>query len=74
LKDCADFYDNKHLNSDLLAVNFTSLSDDEFHRVLYEANQKLLTNYYSWQQKARDETLYRLYIEKDQSFRGFRQT
>ena len=34
LKDCADFYENKHVNSDLLAVNFTDMSDKEFHKAL----------------------------------------
>jgi len=46
LKDCADFYENKHINSDLLSVNFTDLTDDEFHRALMEANLKLLDNYF----------------------------
>ncbi len=45
LKDCEDFYENKHLNSDLLSVNFTDLTDDEFHRALYDANLALLENY-----------------------------
>ena len=46
LKDCEDFYENKHLNSDLVAVNFTDMNDDEIHRSLCEANTRLLTNYY----------------------------
>ena len=25
LRDCEDFYENKHINSDLLAVNFTDM-------------------------------------------------
>lgn len=74
LRDCEDFYEHKHVNSDLLSVNFTELSDDEFHRLLYEANQKLLTNYYAAQVKKANEVLHKLYIEKDSSFRGFRQT
>ena len=31
LKDCEDFYEKKHLNSDLLSINFTELTDNEFH-------------------------------------------
>jgi radical SAM superfamily enzyme YgiQ (UPF0313 family) len=46
LKDCADFYEKKHVNSDLLAVNFTDMSDEEFHRCLHDANSRLLTNYF----------------------------
>lgn len=74
LKDCEDFYDNKHVNSDLLAVNFTDLSDEDFHRCLYEANSKLLRNYYEHTLKNALETARKLYLENDISFRGFRQT
>jgi anaerobic magnesium-protoporphyrin IX monomethyl ester cyclase len=74
LKDCADFYENKHTNSDLLSVNFTDLSDDEFHRVLFEANKTLLENYYKHQVEKSIETARKLYLEKDASFRGFRQS
>jgi radical SAM superfamily enzyme YgiQ (UPF0313 family) len=74
LKNCEDFYEHKHMNSDLLSVNFTDLSDDEFHRLLFEANQKLLLNYYSSQIDKTTEILHKLYIQKDSSFRGFRQS
>lgn len=74
LKDCEDFYENKHTNSDLLAVNFTELSDDEFHYCLLEANNRLIANYFN---KTLSDTLKqakKLYMEKDKGFRGFRQT
>ncbi|MFC1983973.1 B12-binding domain-containing radical SAM protein [Chloroflexota bacterium] len=74
LKDCADFYENKHINSDLLSVNFTDLSDDEFHRVLFEANKTLLKNYYQHQLESMTRVAEELYLQKDASFRGFRQT
>ncbi|MFC1903337.1 B12-binding domain-containing radical SAM protein [Chloroflexota bacterium] len=74
LKDCADFYENKHINSDLLSVNFTDLSDDEFYRVLFEANKALLKNYYQHKLKSMTSTAEKLYLQKDASFRGFRQT
>ena len=74
LKDCADFYENKHINSDLLSVNFTELSDDEFHRLLFEANKTLLENYYKYQLEKSIDVSEKLYFEKDESFRGFRQT
>lgn len=74
LRDCEDFYEHKHLNSDLLTVNFTGLSDEEVYQLLYEANQKLLTNYYTAQIEQTQETLHKLYIEKDSVFRGFRQS
>jgi len=74
LKDCADFYENKHINSDLLAVNFTDLSDDEFHRALFEANKTLFNNYYQHKLKSSIATAEKLYFQMNAKFRGFRQT
>ncbi len=74
LKDCQDFYENKHMNSDLLSVNFTELSNDEVHRLLYEANKILIENYYSSKLQKTLENAEKLYLERDVSFRGFRQT
>ena len=73
LKDCEDFYENKHLNSDLLAVNFTELTDEEFHEVLFDANQRLLNNYFKNQSSSYIEQARKLYMEQDAGFRGFRQ-
>lgn len=74
LKGCEDFYENKHTNSDLLAVNFTDMTDDEFHRCLFEANTKLLTNYFQKKLALTLEQARSLYLERDADFRGFRQT
>jgi radical SAM superfamily enzyme YgiQ (UPF0313 family) len=74
LEDVADFYENKHTNSDLLAVNFTELTDDEFHRHLYEANNTLLENYFKHLKERMIETMKKLYFERDATFRGYRQT
>ncbi len=74
LKDVADFYENKHVNQDLLSVNFTELSDSEFNEALCEANQTLLANYYKKQQERMFETCRKLYLLKDATFRGFRQS
>ena len=73
LKDCEDFYENKHTNSDLLAVNFTSMTDDEFHRALLGANTQLIENYYANQKAKSIATAEKLYLGKDAEFRGFRQ-
>ncbi len=67
-----DFYEKKHINSDLLSVNFTDMSDEEVHRQLLEANQLLIERYYSDQQKRMTEAARRLYLDRDVSFRGFR--
>ncbi len=72
LKDCEDFYENKHMNSDLMSVNFTDMSDDEFYLELYKANDILLENYFEAQKKKSNEIIRKLYMEKDVTFRGFR--
>ncbi len=72
LKDCQDFYENKHVNSDLLAVNFTNMSDDEFHKALFRANKKLLTAYFEDSKQKIIESARQLYTGKNNAFRGFR--
>jgi radical SAM superfamily enzyme YgiQ (UPF0313 family) len=73
LKDCEDFYENKHVNSDLLAVNFTPLTDDEFYEALLEANVKLINSYFDQARTDAIESASKLYEERDSTFRGFRQ-
>ena len=72
LKDCEDFYEHKHTNSDLLSVNFTSLSDEEFYKALHWANTTLLDNYQARVRKQTEEQLNALYGNRDATFRGFR--
>ena len=60
--------------SDLLAVNFTDMTDDEFHRSLYEANSILIENYFKNKLVSYDRQMKNLYINLDSNFRGFRQT
>lgn len=74
LKDVEDFYENKHINSDLLSVNFTDMTDDEFHRCLLEANSVLIKNYFNNKIVSYNEQMKNLYCSHDNSFRGFRQT
>jgi len=74
LKDCEDFYEHKHINSDLMAVNFTELTDDEFHQALCEANLRLLRNYHEKKMASMTAQTKKLYLEKDATFRGFRQS
>jgi radical SAM superfamily enzyme YgiQ (UPF0313 family) len=73
LKDCEDFYKNKHINSDLLAVNFTDMSDDEFHKALFEANSKLIKRYLNKKANLVLQEAEKLYCHKNAGFRGFRQ-
>jgi len=74
LKDVEDFYENKHLNSDLLAINFTELSDNEFNKAILEANERLLNNYFTKKAKSFLAQTRELYLNKNASFRGYRQT
>ncbi|OGX23514.1 MAG: B12-binding domain-containing radical SAM protein [Omnitrophica WOR_2 bacterium GWF2_38_59] len=74
LKDCEDFYENKHSNSDLLAVNFTDMTDNEFHESLFEANSRLLENYFRNKKKSVIQQARELYLDHNVNFRGFRQT
>jgi radical SAM superfamily enzyme YgiQ (UPF0313 family) len=74
LKDSRDFYEDKHLNSDLLAVNFTDIADDDFHALLADANTQLAESHFSKQLSQTKDVIQKLYYEKDTSFRGFRQT
>ena len=73
LKDIEDFYENKHVNSDLLAVNFTKLSDEEFYNGLKQANGELIVDYYEKCKKESLEQIKDLYENKNEKFRGFRQ-
>ena len=72
LMDAEDFYKNKHVNSDLLAVNFTDLTDNEFHQCLLDANTRLITNYFQKRLSTVIEQAGKLYMERDAAFRGFR--
>lgn len=73
LKDCEDFYENKHINSDLLAVNFTDMTDKEFHLSLFEANTLLIDNYFKNKHVSYNKQMKDLYVGLDSNFRGFRQ-
>lgn len=68
-----DFYENKHLNSDLLCCNFTEMSDKEFYEALKWGNKKLMENYYEKQKEGTLKQIDHLYDNLDASFRGFRQ-
>lgn len=72
IKDVEDFYENKHLNSDLLAVNLTQHSDEEIYNKLYEANMILIKKYLEHQNNRYVNTCKDLYLNKNSNFRGFR--
>jgi len=74
IKDVEDFYENKHKNSDLLSVNFTTLTDEQFNKALYDSNSTLINTYFEKQKKSYDTVMKKIYFDGDSSFRGFRQT
>jgi radical SAM superfamily enzyme YgiQ (UPF0313 family) len=67
-----DFYEKKHLNSDLICCNFTELSDEEYYECLRWANSTLIKNYYDKQKTSTLTQIDHLYKERDFTFRGFR--
>mgnify|MGYP001203002114 FL=1 len=69
-----DFYENKHLNSDLLCCNFTDMSNKEFYDSLKWANKTLMKNHYDKQKENTLNQIDHLYDNLDTSFRGFRQS
>jgi len=69
-----DFYERKHTNSDLLTVNFTNMSVEDFYWNLTIANQRLVLDYYRKVRSDSRNSVWELYHRRDASFRGFRQT
>lgn len=74
VKDCEDFYEHKHLNSDLVSINFTHMDDTEFHASLFEANRKLIANYFNKKCVMTIRDAEELYLQGNSDFRGFRHT
>jgi len=72
LRDVEDFYEQKHLNSDLVAVNFTDMTDEEFHTALLQANTMLMKKYHECKLNEGLHAAEELYLNGDVSFRGFR--
>ncbi len=72
-----DFF-NKFKNSDLLTVNFTDIPEEEFYKLLFEANKDLITDHYMHTTKNMDEankliqSFSDLYFKGKTNFRGAR--
>jgi len=71
VKDAEDFYENKHVNSDLISVDFMDIPKEEAHRMLMMANEELLQNYMAKRTKRMMDSASAMYL-KGESFRGFR--
>jgi radical SAM superfamily enzyme YgiQ (UPF0313 family) len=66
-----DFY-SRHKNLELLTVNFTDIPDEEFHRLMYEANKEIIEDYYEYIKDTTIKTFYDVYFNKNFQFRGAR--
>jgi len=66
-----DFY-AKHKNVELLTVNFTDIPDEEFHRLMHEANKEIITDYYEHLKGRVIDNFRRVYFDRDYNFRGAR--
>jgi len=66
-----DFY-NKHKNVELLTVNFTDIPDDEFHKLMFEANREIIKEYYNHIMDETINTYHDVYFRGDVNFRGAR--
>lgn len=73
LNNVKEFYEEKHINSDLLSVNFTNMTDDDFYNVLKQANLELIEDYYEKNKFICKKQAMDLYNNLNVNFRGFRQ-
>lgn len=77
LSNPEDFF-NKFKNSDLLTVNFTDIPEEEFYKLLFEANKELILDHYMHTTKNIEEangliqSFYDLYFKGETKFRGAR--
>lgn len=72
-----EFFDN-FKNSDLMTINFTDIPENEFYKLLFEANKELIIDHYQNTTKDMDaaqsmiDQFYQLYFEGNYKFRGAR--
>ncbi len=71
LKGPKDFYD-RHKNVELPVVNFTNISDNEYIKLLFEANKEIVNDYYEHMKNGATEGFKKVYFNKDYDFRGVR--
>jgi anaerobic magnesium-protoporphyrin IX monomethyl ester cyclase len=72
IKDTADFYENKHKNSDLFTVNFMDIPTEEAHRELYAVNVRLMMSYQDKRLNRTAKSAKEMYYE-GKPFRGYRE-
>ncbi len=72
-KGTADFYEQKHMNSDLVSVNFTQYPTEVIHKRLYDANVRLINRYLGVQAQSYKQICEDMYLNNNVTYRGFRQ-
>jgi len=72
VKDAEDFYENKHVNSDLISVNFMDCTTEEAHKMLNWANFQLMQNFADKRMDENAKKCTSLYIDGNTNFRGWR--
>lgn len=66
-----DFY-NKHKNMELLTVNFTDIPDDEFYKLMFEANKGIIKDYYEYLAHTTQKNFEEVYFRGNYGYRGAR--
>jgi radical SAM superfamily enzyme YgiQ (UPF0313 family) len=72
IESTEDFYERKHVNSDLFSVNFMEIPTKYAHECLLHANQDLQANYLEKRGARQLDDARRMYLKGDASFRGWR--
>ncbi|RJR07494.1 radical SAM protein [Candidatus Parcubacteria bacterium] len=66
-----DFY-NKHKNVESLTVNFTDIPEEEFYKLMFEANEEVIEDYYNHFKEEAIKNFYDVYFKGGLDFRGAR--
>jgi radical SAM superfamily enzyme YgiQ (UPF0313 family) len=72
IENIEDFYENKHVNSDLFTCNFMDMPDEEAYRLLHKANLILVNAHFNKLQMNYQEQMQDLYVNRNANFRGYR--
>ncbi|MDR4508950.1 MAG: B12-binding domain-containing radical SAM protein [Candidatus Brocadiaceae bacterium] len=71
LRGPEDFYE-KHKNVELLTVNMTEISEDDFYKTLFETNQEIIRNFYNDKLNQDVDSFRQVYFGGEYGYRGAR--
>lgn len=72
IEDVEDFYEYKHVNSDLFSCNFMDIDTEEAHNLLYKANLRIMKHHYEARRMKQNAEAFNCYMGMNNNFRGFR--